>query len=628
MPPRSSSRTTPAPAKGSARPAAREPELPAAPPAPAPAWTRWAIAFLAAFLLFSVFASESGDSDTWWHLKTGQYVVEQKKLPVPDPFAWTTNLHQEAYPGEEMTRRFNLTHEWLSQAIMYSAYGVGGFTGLISLRALWLTGFCLLTGLIAYQRTRSFWRSFGVALSTILVLRNFVADRPQYFTYVLLAATLLVLESRKRLWLLPPLFLFWANCHAGFIMGWVVMGAYCGESLFFRLRGKPQADERRLWTMVLAAMAISGLNPNFFNVVPVLRYYRQSPMQSTIWEWQRPYYWELSPFTMFMYGAAALLLLRWRKTRPVDWMLFGIFSMSALMATRNVFLVGLWAPVLIASYAPKWEERKTEIPAWGVVGLLTVLGAYFLTAYFSLPIVAAFVAVFVLVVINRHPIVAVALVALLLGLGIRFQIVTGNGFQFRGALWKYPEDAAEFIVKNNLKGRIFNTYGQGGYLLWKLWPHQQVFLDGRALNEKVYQDAMRIQMNTDSRGGKSGEELLKEYGIDIIVIDGFEPVSGTAYYLPAALADPSQKEWKLVFQDVHDLIYMRNPPPGLPVLQSLDALNAMEKQCALWVQNHQPLCSRGMVDIFGRIGDRERYNKWLAIYQQNRGAESMFTVRK
>ena len=53
----------------------------------------------------------------------------------------------------------------------------------------------------------------------------------------------------------------------------------------------------------------------------MLRYYRQSPLQSSIWEWQRPKYWELSPFTILMYGSALLLLLNWRKSRPVDWIL-------------------------------------------------------------------------------------------------------------------------------------------------------------------------------------------------------------------------------------------------------------------------------------------------------------------
>jgi hypothetical protein len=623
MPPRSSSRPAPVP------PPAPEPVKLGPFDLPAPSWTRLAIAFLAAFLLFSLFTSETGDSDTWWHLKTGQYIVQEKKLPVPDPFSWTTHLGKESYPGEEMTRRFNLTHEWLSQAAMYAAYAALDFKGLIGLRALWLTAFCFLVGLVAYQRSHSFYRSLAVSLATITVLRNFIADRPQYFTYVFLVLTIAILESRKRLWLLPPLFIVWANCHAGFVMGWVVMGAYCGESLFYRWRGRPQADERRLWTMALVSMAVSGLNPNYFNVVPVLRYYRQSPLQSSIWEWQRPKYWEISPFMIMMCGAAALLALKWRKTRPVDWMLLFVFSVSALMATRNIFLVGIWGPVLIAGYAPPWEHRKREAAAWVLLGGVIALSAYYLTFFFSFVTMAAIAAAFGLAATRRYPIVLAGIVALLLAAGIRFQIVHKHGFQFRGAMWKYPDAAAEFILKNNLKGRMFNTYGQGGYLIWRLWPHQQVFLDGRALNEKVYFDSNRIAMNANAdRNSKSGEELLKDYGIDIIMMDGFDAIGGSAYYLPAALADPSQREWKLVYQDIHNVIYMRNPPPGLPVLKSLDALTSIEDQCMFWVKHSQPLCSRGMVDIFGRIGDRQRYNKWLAIYNENRGAESAFTIVK
>ena len=43
------------------------------------------------------------------------------------------------------------------------------------------------------------------------------------------------------MWVLPPIFLFWANCHGGFFMGFVVLGVYCAESLWQRFRGKPDA---------------------------------------------------------------------------------------------------------------------------------------------------------------------------------------------------------------------------------------------------------------------------------------------------------------------------------------------------------------------------------------------------
>ena len=97
--------------------------MPALPPVPqpsAPALTRGLRALLLALcsiLLLGLFSREVYDSDFWWHLRTGQYIAANRALPFPDPFAWTTAIAPDAYPGEARTRHFNLTHEWLAQVV-------------------------------------------------------------------------------------------------------------------------------------------------------------------------------------------------------------------------------------------------------------------------------------------------------------------------------------------------------------------------------------------------------------------------------------------------------------------------------------------------------------------------------
>src|ERR1019366_5543978 len=108
--------------------------MPARPPLPVPqppaaalsGWPRALLLSLCAILLLGLFSREIYDSDFWWHLRTGQYIVEQHALPIPDPFAWTTATAHDAYPGEARTRQFNLTHEWLAQAIFYAVWRAGG----------------------------------------------------------------------------------------------------------------------------------------------------------------------------------------------------------------------------------------------------------------------------------------------------------------------------------------------------------------------------------------------------------------------------------------------------------------------------------------------------------------------
>src|SRR5215469_16777253 len=178
-------------------------------PKPAPRWLRPAVLGLLLLLLLSWLSRKTADSDTWWHLKTGQFIVTQHRLPVPDPFAWTTYIGKSAYPGEEVTRYFNLTHEWLAQVVLYSAYAVGGLTGLVLMRAVCLSLFCSLAGALTYRRTSSFYRALAATIAVATVMHSFPEDRPQYLTYVFLALTILILDSGRRLWLLPPLFLIW-----------------------------------------------------------------------------------------------------------------------------------------------------------------------------------------------------------------------------------------------------------------------------------------------------------------------------------------------------------------------------------------------------------------------------------
>jgi hypothetical protein len=38
-----------------------------------------------------------------------------------------------------------------------------------------------------------------------------------------------------------------------------------------------------------------------------------------------------------------------------------------------------------------------------------------------------------------------------------------------------PQDGADFLQRASVSGTMFNTYGIGGYLIWRLWPEKKVF---------------------------------------------------------------------------------------------------------------------------------------------------------
>src|SRR5258708_7465574 len=146
------------------RNASRSPAMAPKKPAGAPRWLRPLLLALAAIVLLSIFSGEIRDTDIWLHLKTGQHTLQTRALTVPDPFSYTSGTAAAGYAGEESTRYFNLTHEWLSQVLMYLLYSLGGFPALVATRALLLLTFCALAGWIAFRRTGGFHISLAAAL--------------------------------------------------------------------------------------------------------------------------------------------------------------------------------------------------------------------------------------------------------------------------------------------------------------------------------------------------------------------------------------------------------------------------------------------------------------------------------
>jgi tetratricopeptide (TPR) repeat protein len=531
---------------------------------------------LSALLLFTLFSGEIRDTDIWLHLKTGQHTLETRALTVPDPFSYTSDLGPKSV-GEEITRSFNLTHEWLAQIAMYQIYRTTGFPGLVVARAALLMAFCGLVGWMSFRRSGDFYMSLAAALAAAGVAFQFQQSRPFLATLVGLAATMAILETRRWLWLLPPLFLIWANLHAGFFTGWLLLGAYCGEALLYRFRGKGRPNERHLWLAAGASFLASGLNPNGFRVIRILLLYRSSRIQMDNLEWQRPMFWEPGIYSFLLFGSWLALILFRRRSRPVDWLLVFGFAGISLMAVRNVIFLALVAPVVMAAYLPKPR---------GLPQVAAIAAAVGLFAYDVAPAWAS-----------------------------------GNTLAFRAAEWQLPSGAADFIRAHQLQHRMFNGYENGGYLVWRLWPMQRDFIDPRGLSEEAYEDYRHILMNTDAEGKRGAEKLLSKHGIRMIVVDGFDYLSGQAYPLVMEQANSPQSDWKLVYADAKGVILMRQPPPDLPTLDPATALlPSLEAQCELHIRHDRgrPHCARGLAELYSVLGDSERTRRWIAFYLEHR----------
>src|ERR1700683_1215292 len=92
-----------------------------------------AVVALALAFPFLLALEKVSDSDTFWHLKTGEWILSHESIPRTAPFSATAYGN----PWQDW--------EWLFQAGIYSVYSWGGFTALVTAKAavVFLTGLLL-----------------------------------------------------------------------------------------------------------------------------------------------------------------------------------------------------------------------------------------------------------------------------------------------------------------------------------------------------------------------------------------------------------------------------------------------------------------------------------------------------
>jgi hypothetical protein len=146
---------------------------------------------------------------------------------------------------------------------------------------------------------------------------------------------------------------------------------------------------------------------------------------------------------------------------------------------------------------------------------------------------------------NRPKLVlnAVIVLAAIAAVGLRFAEVIGN--QPAWEREEFPAIAVEYISLHRPPAPLFNPYGWGGYLIWRLHPQYPVDIDGRA---DMYGDAHLEQYFKAARGEIDGIAVLESHGVRTAIVQREMP-------LDTELRNAC--EWERVFEDAKSAIFVR-----------------------------------------------------------------------
>jgi hypothetical protein len=475
-----------------------------------------------------------GDGDTGWHVRTGEWILAHGQVPHTDFFSFSR-------PGAPW-----FAWEWgwdVLFALLHQRWGLASVV-LASLIVVCCTSAAL------FRLVRRKCNNGLVAIAVTLLATGGCAihwlARPHLFTLLFFTWTLHLTdraaEGRVKLlaWLVP-LTLVWTNLHGGFFIVFLILACYIGGDLLNAVI--EQDGERRLeflrhtkpWLLTGAAcFAVTFINPYGWQLHKHVVQYITDPYQlQHITEFQSMNFH--SPVVVYFEPlmVMAILTALWdaKNRRFADVLLSLGWLHLALIAQRNLPVFSIAAAPLVARgvvtlidrarVAPlaAWIKKSAE---WVRSSCLSVdetdhIGRVYVASALPVLLVGA-------LLLAPHP--------------AHKRLTSTYDPEF------YPERALPLLLADETH-HIFAEDEWGDYLIYHLYPHKQVFVDGRSdfygdeFGER-YLDLLNVKYDW--------QQTLDKYSIDTIVIS---PKFALASTLKIS------RDWRLVYDDTVSIVFRR-----------------------------------------------------------------------
>jgi hypothetical protein len=477
---------------------------------------RRAVALLTLLLGYAVLSCQqvslrTSADDLGRHIRDGELILAGHAAEI---------LHRNFYSYTNPDSVF-LNHHWLMTVLFYWLWKYTGMVGLNLVYVL-LGAAAFLCCLRIAARESSPSTAAAIAALCLPLLAVRAGIRPEIFSTVMLWAFFTLLWGIHRaeirpgwIWALPCLEVLWVNLHPGFILGPILIGSFLLASL------KVPSPARRAPLAIVFVLSIAaGLaNPNGVRGL-------------------------LFPFTVSRnYGIEIRENLS--VFRVADSWLSGMIEV-----TLAIVVLGYWIA---------WRRGATI--EWPLMLFSLSLGVMSLAFYRIYVFFGPFA--FLCTCVNLRAIGAAKksrgfqLNAMLLA-GI-WALALIDGAVFMNSRWdtfgleQTPDDAAmaQFLETNAVRGRVFNEYSTGGYLIF-YFPDRRVYVDSRP---EAYPAAfLRDEYTRPLKEESAWHDVVAKYDFDFICIGRMSQSEGN--FVLRRIKDP---EWAIVSGGSEVILVRRKP---------------------------------------------------------------------
>lgn len=414
------------------------------------------------------------------------------RLVVGKNFFQTGNILRNDFLSYGSTHEF-IDHEWGSSVIFYIVQKLSGDVGIFIFKSLMI--FATLYIIIRIIKLKKPYIKlnflfFFFALQAISY-NIFSTIRCQTFSFFFFALYIYILEKSKKnhriLWCLPVLNVVWANMHGGFSLGLILILIYAlGEAL----NKKPC---RCYFITFFISTLTTLINPYGIKYI----YFIISALNLDriyITEWQSAFFNDaykhsLLKYKLFFFPCIILfcysIIKRLKSVKlkefylKVDKTKYLIIIFCMLISLKSIrFHVFFVYAVLAFCYADFYEIFNKKLP-------------------------------------EKIDNIKETIIFILISISLISHIYS---YKFVNEVKpsQYPVFCIEFIKENNLKGNLFVNFHTGSYSVYKLYPNNHIFMDGRY--EEVYDENLINEM-ADFFLAKNYKDFLNKYHTDILILD-------------------------------------------------------------------------------------------------------------
>jgi hypothetical protein len=461
-----------------------------------PAWLWVAIGVYA--LLLSNGGMLLNDSDTYWQIAVGQWILDHRAWPSVDIYSFTK-------AGEPWT-----SSSWLAQVLYATSYNLAGWTGPVVLAATCIAAtFALFTHILGRRIPAAY--AIAVAMAALLLSVGHFLARPHVLVLpVMLAWANGLMSASERgeapsPWLLP-LIALWANLHGGFVFGLVLVGAFALDALWNAERAQQRSVALRWAAFGVGALVACSVTPyGWGSILASRKILDLGELLHLIYEWMPADFSKFGAFEMAILTLIGGALYSGVKlTPPRIALVLGLLHM-ALSHVRNVEIFALLLPIVVLApvasqlaLRPAWPARPA-VPPGVMAALIVLLGGW----------------------------------SWLLAANTNFVPPESQS----------PAAAVDALKAHHPK-RVLNDLPFGGYLIWRQIP---VFVDGRA---ELYGEAFDVAFYRAMQLKDVNELLgmLRKWDIDAVLLTPHTPAVG--------LLDRIEG-WRRVYADQNAVLHVR-----------------------------------------------------------------------